>query len=68
MICLNLEYPGQCYDGKRAYNMGIHYPENKCMRLSCDENFILQFATLVFIKILRKMLKIFDNTCVLHTF
>lgn len=52
-IYLHLEYPGQCYDGKHAYNVGVHYPENKCMRLRCTEDFILDFATLVSIEDLR---------------
>lgn len=47
MIDSCIEFPGQCYDGKHAYTVGVHYPPNNCLRLNCNEDFILEFESLV---------------------
>lgn len=26
------EFPTKCYNGEKTYDVGVHYPENKCER------------------------------------
>ncbi|XP_055299127.1 uncharacterized protein LOC129566855 [Sitodiplosis mosellana] len=41
----NSRFPSKCYDGEKTYDVGVHYPGNKCESIICQEDLSLLFRT-----------------------
>lgn len=42
-----IDFPGKCYDYTRTYNVGVYYPKDSCMKITCNRDFSMDFVSYV---------------------